>query len=49
MVTKGIQTLNLKFDQVTSMFNGLILTWERTFEVMFCIFFLSLNIPNNCS
>ena len=27
MVTKDLQTLNLKFDQ--SMFNSLVLTWER--------------------
>ena len=36
MVTKDLQTLNLKFDQV--MFNGLVLTWERNFEVTFDIF-----------
>ena len=36
MVTKDLQTLNLKFNQV--MFNSLILTWERTFEVTFDIF-----------
>ena len=36
MVTKDLQTLNLKFDQV--MFNGLVLTWERNFEVTFGIF-----------
>ena len=36
MVIKDLQTLNLKFDQV--MFNSLILTWERNFEVMFGIF-----------
>ena len=36
MVTKYIQTLNLKFNQV--MFNSLVLTWERNFEVMFGIF-----------
>ena len=36
MVTKDLQTLNLKFDQV--MFNSLVLTWERNFEVMFGIF-----------
>ena len=35
MVTKDLQTLNLKFDQV--MFNSLFLTWERNFEVMFGI------------
>ena len=27
MVTKDLQTLNLKFDQV--MFNSLVLTWEK--------------------
>ena len=36
MVTKDLQTLNLKFDQV--MFNSLVLTWERNFEVTFSIF-----------
>ena len=36
MVTKDFQTLNLKMDQV--MFNSLVLTWERNFEVMFGIF-----------
>ena len=36
MVTKDLQTLNLKFDQV--MFNSLILMWERNFEVTFGIF-----------
>ena len=36
MVTKDLQTLNLKFDQV--MFNILVLTWERNFEVTFGIF-----------
>ena len=36
MVTKDLQTLNLKFDQV--MFNVLVLTWERNFEVTFGIF-----------
>ena len=35
MVTKDLQTLNLKFDQVT--FNSLVLTWERNFEVTFDI------------
>ena len=33
MVTKDLQTLNLKFDQV--MFNSLVLTWEKNFEVTF--------------
>ena len=36
MVTKDLQTLNLKFDQV--MFNSLVLTWGRNFEVTFSIF-----------
>ena len=36
MVTKDLQTLNLKFDQV--MFNSLGLTRERNFEVTFGIF-----------
>ena len=36
METKDLQTLNLKFDQV--MFNSLVFTWERNFEVTFGIF-----------
>ena len=36
MVTKDLQTLNLIFDQV--MFNSLVLTWERNFEVASGIF-----------
>ena len=36
MVTNNHQILNLKFDQV--MFNSLVFTWERNFEVMFGIF-----------
>ena len=36
MVTKDLQTLNLKFNQVT--FNSLVLTWERNFKVTFGIF-----------
>ena len=36
MVTKDLQTLNLKFDQV--MFKSLVFKWERNFEVMFGIF-----------
>ena len=36
MVTKKLQTLNLKFDQV--MFNSLVLTREKNFEVTFDIF-----------
>ena len=36
MATKDLQTLNLKFDQV--MFNSLVFTWEKKFEVTFGIF-----------
>ena len=36
MVTKDLQILNLKFDQV--MFNSLVFTRERNFEVTFGIF-----------
>ena len=36
MVTKGLQTLNLKFDQV--IFNSLAFPWEKNFEVTFGIF-----------
>ena len=36
MVTKDLQTLNLKFDQV--MFNNLVFKWERNFAVIFGIF-----------
>ena len=36
IVTKDLQTLNFKFDIV--MFNSLVLTRERNFEVTFCIF-----------
>ena len=36
MATTDIQTLNLKLDQV--MFNSLIFTWERSFEMTFGIF-----------
>ena len=35
MVTKDLETLNLKFDEV--MFNILVFTWERNFEVKFGI------------
>ena len=35
-ITKDLQTMNLKFDQV--MFNSRVLTWERNFEVTFGIF-----------
>ena len=36
MITKDLQTLNIRFDQV--MFNSLVFTWERNFEVTFGIF-----------
>ena len=36
MATKDFQTLNLTFDQV--LFNSLVLTWERKFDVTFGIF-----------
>ena len=36
MVTKDLQTLNLKYDMV--MFNSLVLTQERNFGVTFGIF-----------
>ena len=36
MVTKDLQLLNLKFDQ--AMFNSLVFTWKRNFEVTFGIF-----------
>ena len=36
MVTKDLQTLNLKFDQV--IFNSLVLMWQRNFEVTVGIF-----------
>ena len=36
MATKDLQTLNLKFGQV--IFNSLVFTWERNFEVTFSIF-----------
>ena len=36
MVTKDLQTLNLKFDEV--IFNSLVFTSERNFEVTFGIF-----------
>ena len=36
MVTKDLQTLNLKFEKV--MFDSLVLTWEGNFEETFSIF-----------
>ena len=48
METKDLQTLNLKYDQV--MFNSLVLTRERIFEVMFGIFSVlvfQINVPES--
>ena len=42
MITKELQTLNLKFDQV--MFNSLVLTWKRNYEVTFDIFSVSVSV-----
>ena len=42
MATKDLQTLNFKFDQV--IFNSLVFTWERNFEVMFGIFSVLVTI-----
>ena len=50
IVTKDVQTLNLKFDQV--MFNSLVLTWERNFEVTFGIFSVlvfQITVPDSYS
>ena len=44
MVTKDLQTLNLKFDQV--MFNSLVFTWKRNFEVTFGNFSVSVSQIN---
>ena len=43
MVTKDLETLNLKFDQV--MFNSLVLKWEGNFELTFGIFSTSFSRP----
>ena len=43
-VTKDLQTLNLKIDQV--MFNSLVLTWKRNFEVTFGIFLVLVSQIN---
>ena len=48
MATKDLQTLNLKFEQV--MFNSLVFTWERNFEVTFGIFSVlasQINVPES--
>ena len=48
MVTKYLQTLNFKFDQV--MFNSLVLRWERNFEITFDIFSVlvfQISVPEN--
>ena len=44
MAIKHSQILNLKFNQV--MFNSLIFTWERNFEVTFGIFSVSVTQIN---
>ena len=44
MVTKDLQTLNLKFDQV--MLNSLVFTWEGNFEVTFDIFLVLVSEIN---
>ena len=47
MITKDLQTLNLKFDQV--MFS-LVFTWERNFKVTFGIFSVlvtQINVPES--
>ena len=44
MATKDLQTLNLKFDQV--MFDSLVFTWERNFEVTFGIFSALVSLVN---
>ena len=44
MVTKDLQTLNLKFDQV--MFYSLVLTWEKNFEATFGIFLVLVSQIN---
>ena len=36
VATKDLQTMNIKFGQV--IFNSLVFTWERNFEVRFGIF-----------
>ena len=48
MVTKDVQTLNLKFDQV--MFNSLVLEWERNFEVtlgIFSVLVFQITVPES--
>ena len=44
MVTKDLQALNLKFDQV--MFNSLVFAWERNFEVTFGILLVLVSQRN---
>ena len=48
MATKDLQTLMLQFDQV--MFNSLVFTWERNFEVTFgisSVFVSQINVHEN--
>ena len=44
IISKDLQTLNLKFDQV--MFSSLVFTWERNFEVTFGIFLVLVSQIN---
>ena len=44
MATKYLKKLNLKFDQV--MFNSLVFSWRRNFEVTFGIFSLLVSQIN---
>ena len=48
VVTNDLQTLNLKFDQV--MFNSLVLTWAKNFEVtlgIFSVLVFQINVYEN--
>ena len=48
ILQRDLQTLNLKFDQV--MFNSIVFTWERKFEVTFDIFsvlVIQINVPGS--
>ena len=49
MVPKDLEALNLKFDQV--MFNSLVFTWERNFEVtlgIFLVLVFQINVLESC-
>ena len=45
MVTKDLQTLNFKFEQV--MFHSLVLTWEKILKSLFFVF-TKKNSPQIC-